>query len=37
MGNALSSSDARSRALNAQNPNVAMWVPMCTNWINELF
>ena len=35
--NALSSSGERSRRLNAENPNVAQWVPLCVNWINGLF
>lgn len=35
--NALSSHHEKARTLNTENPNVAMWVPMCTNWINGLF
>lgn len=35
--NALSSYDERSRKLNAENPNVGMWVPLCVNWLNKLF
>lgn len=35
--NNLSSYKDQQRQLNAENPNVAMWVPMCVNWINKLF
>ena len=30
-------SSYNKKQLNAENPNVRMWVPMCTNWINSLF
>ena len=35
--NSLSSYHEGARKLNAENPNVRMWVPMCVNWINKLF
>ena len=35
--NRLSSYGEEARELNNRNPNVAMWVPMCTNWMNNLF
>lgn len=35
--NNLSSYNEEQKKLNAENPNVAMWVPMCVNWINSLF
>ena len=35
--NNLSSYDDEAKKLNEENPNVALWVPMCTNWINSLF
>lgn len=35
--NRLSSYSEEARELSNRNPNVAMWVPMCTNWINGLF
>ena len=35
--NRLSSYGEEDRELNNRNPNVAMWVPMCINWMNDLF
>lgn len=35
--NSLSSYSDTKKKLNEENPNVRMWVPMCTNWINGLF
>ena len=35
--NNLSSYAGEHREINDRNPNVAMWVPMCVNWINGLF
>lgn len=35
--NRLSSYGEEARELNNRNPNVAMWVPMCTNWMNNFF
>ncbi len=35
--NRLSSYGEEARELNNRNPNVAMWVPMCINWMNDLF
>lgn len=35
--NSLSSYHESAQKLNRENPNVGMWVPMCANWINNLF
>lgn len=35
--NRLSSYDERARERNRDNPNVALWAPLCVNWINGLF
>ena len=35
--NRLSSYDERARERNRDNPNAALWVPLCVNWINGLF
>ena len=35
--NNLSSYDDEDRKLNRENPNVRTWVPMCVNWIDNLF
>ena len=35
--NSLDSYQGPHREEREQNPNVGMWVPMCTNWINRLF
>ncbi len=35
--NRLSSYDERARERNRENPNAALWVPLCVNWINGLF
>ncbi|MEN2983642.1 MAG: alpha/beta hydrolase [Dictyoglomaceae bacterium] len=35
--NSLSSYDEKSKKLVKENPNVALWVPMCVNWLNSLF
>ena len=35
--NRLSSYDERARERNRDNPNAALWAPLCVNWINGLF
>lgn len=35
--NRLSSYDERARERNRENPNAALWAPLCVNWINGLF
>lgn len=35
--NRVSSYGEKTRELINRNPNVAMWVPMCTNWMNNIF
>ena len=35
--NTLNSYQGEYKEAREENPNVAMWVPMCVNWINQLF